>query len=283
MTLPNTQQAVFGPNPPVLYPAQPTPPQAEAEPNSVIIYPTVPIHEKDPAERVNVMIAMFNNSLRRAGPNGAVDSGFAQEIATAQYILHNIVKDDWSVQCGWHISRPLTTKEKAAGLKGDSQLVKVHMGTQNYREQDMQIYRELDMVFLDNRAGAGGMLTIVEAKALRSIDHSQMRPNVELARRLGGKVMYSVDHPKHEMTLRAAYSRIPEAASLPPLEVIVPLDETGSFGFAAEWSKRRGNIFITRETTRLDKWRFARFERPELWYPENTEEGTRYINTEDEG
>lgn len=239
-----------------------------AEPNSTIIYPTVPEHEKDPRARVNVMTAMFNNSLRGLKHKDKIDTGFAHEIATAQYLLNNIVYFNDEVQCGWHISRSLTANEKTAGLKGDSQFVKVPMGKQSYRE--------LDMIFFDNRNGANGMLTIVEAKSTKSIDHHQMGYNVQLAKRLGGKVIYSVDRPGQESALQAAYSRIPESSSLPPFEVIVPIDENGRF--VHQWGDPKGpRVSIPRMITQLDKLRSERLERPELYDAVDTEEGTKYV------
>jgi hypothetical protein len=247
---------------------QPDTQQAEAEPNSTIIYPTVPKHEEDPAARVNVMKAMFNNSLQGLKHNDKVNTGFAHEIATAQYLLDNIVCLNDAVQRGCHISRSLITKEKAAGPKGDSQLVKVPIGKQGYRE--------LDMVFFDNRDGAGGILTIVEAKSTKSVDHHHMRPNIQLAKRLGGKLMSSVDRPGQETALQAAYSSIPETQNLPRLEVIVPIDENGRF--ACQWNDLKGpQISFTRTFTQEDRLRFYRLDQTELYEAVNTEEGTKYV------
>lgn len=248
--------------------AQPSTQQTPAVPNSTIIYPTVPQHEEDPAARVNVMIAMFNNSLRGLAHNGTVDVGFAHEILTARYLLESTAGSYNAGQRGCHISRPLTTKEKAAGLKGDSQLVKVPM--------EGGKFRELDMVFFDNRDGAGGMLTIVEAKSMRYVDHHQMGANVELARRVGGKVIYSIDRPGQEGKLQAAYRKIAATQGLPPFEVIVPTDENDRF--VCRWNDpNMPRISITKMYTQMDKLRDWRLERPELYEAENTEEGMKYV------
>lgn len=157
------------------------------------------------------MIDIYNHDM---ASTGRPDRGLFHEIVTAIHLAksHNLTY-------GKHISRPLKPSEKSpAGLyNGNSQMVLVPMGNN---------FRELDIAYEEN-----GRTCIVEAKNKQQADTSQLKNNVLLARRLGGRVVYALPGKAGQgnalpgkagqvKALKNAYENLPEAQGLPPLEVI---------------------------------------------------------------
>ncbi|KAI1204530.1 uncharacterized protein F4807DRAFT_446737 [Annulohypoxylon truncatum] len=174
----------------------------EGSPNTLFIYPTVPSGEEDPRVRINVMINIFNAGLPTKGQNGGVDKGLFHEIMTACYLVKN-----YKINHGKEISRPLTPAER--GLqKGDAQMILVPLKDGGNRE--------LDMVYVED-----GRPYIVEAKNKKTADHRQLEANVQLARTLGGGVVYALTQKSsQEEAIKTAYDKLPDQANLPPLEII---------------------------------------------------------------
>ncbi|KAF5597808.1 hypothetical protein FPCIR_3384 [Fusarium pseudocircinatum] len=80
---------------------------------------------------------------------------------------------------GRQISRPLTDAEKREGRNGSSQMITVPLQGNKYRE--------LDMVYDED-----GTTFIVEAKNTKTVDHSQLQPNIELAQQIKGVLVYAI-------------------------------------------------------------------------------------------
>ncbi|KAK2771048.1 hypothetical protein CKAH01_14536 [Colletotrichum kahawae] len=175
--------------------------QQNAQPRSFeVIFPTAPAHEsEDSRERINVMIDIFNETLRSSG---RADRGLYHEIRAAMHITHQCKHTELT------ISRPLTEAEKRRGLNGNSQMILVPLGNGKHRE--------LDMV-----CEAGGITYIVEAKNTKTGDQHQLRANVLVARQKGWGVMYVLRDNKtgQAQALRDTFQKIPEAQQLTPLRI----------------------------------------------------------------
>ncbi|EXM21905.1 hypothetical protein RAB80_012995 [Fusarium oxysporum f. sp. vasinfectum] len=158
--------------------------------NSTIIYPNVPQNEADPRSRINAMIDIFNAGLSsRAG--GKLDRGLYHEIFTAYKLVQ-----DYKITHGSQISRPLTDSEKREGLNGSSQMITVPLQGNKYREIDM-VYNE------------GGITHIVEAKNTKTVDHSQLQPNIQLAQQIQGALVYAIgEKDGQERALKEAYKKL---------------------------------------------------------------------------
>ncbi|KAF4503313.1 hypothetical protein FAGAP_467 [Fusarium agapanthi] len=135
--------------------------------NSAIVYPSVPPTEEDPRSRVNVMIDIFNAGLS-SHAGGKLDRGLYHEIFTANKLVQ-----DYKIMHGRQISRPLTDLEKQEGLSGSSQMITGPLQGNKFRELDM----------IDSQ---GGTTYIVEAKNTKTVDHSQLQPNIQLAQQIQG-------------------------------------------------------------------------------------------------
>lgn len=176
--------------------------------NSTIIYPNVPQNEADPRSRINVMIDIFNAGLSsRAG--GKLDRGLYHEIFTAYKLVQ-----DYKITHGSQISRPLTESEKREGLNGSSQMITVPLQGNKYREIDM-VYNE------------GGITHIVEAKNTKTVDHSQLQPNIQLAQQIQGALVYAIgEKDGQERALKEAYKKLQaqhqssSTGNFPPLHVL---------------------------------------------------------------
>jgi hypothetical protein len=158
--------------------------------NSTIVYPTVPPKEADPRSRINAMIDIFNAGLSsRAGRK--LDRGLYHEIFTAYRLVQ-----DYKITHGSQISRPLTESEKREGLNGSSQMITVPLQGNKYRELDM-VYNE------------GGTAYIVEAKNTKTVDHSQLQPNIQLAQQIQGVLVYAIgEKDSQERALKEAYKKL---------------------------------------------------------------------------
>ncbi|KAF5635694.1 hypothetical protein F25303_8371 [Fusarium sp. NRRL 25303] len=158
--------------------------------NSAIVYPSVPPTEEDPRARINVMIDIFNAGLSsRAG--GKLDRGLYHEIFTAYKLVQ-----DYKIMHGSQISRPLTDSEKRESLNGSSQMITVPLQGNKYRELDM-IYNE------------DGTTYIVEAKNTKTVDHSQLQPNIHLAQQIQGALVYAIgEKDGQERALKEAYKKL---------------------------------------------------------------------------
>ncbi|KAM5343517.1 hypothetical protein ACJ41O_012054 [Fusarium nematophilum] len=161
--------------------------------NSTIIYPNVPPNEADPRERINVMIDIFNAGLSsRTG--GKMDRGLYHEIFTA----FNLVQD-YKITHGRQISRPLTDSEKKSQQSGHSQMITVPLQGNTFRELDM-VYEQ------------GGTTYVVEAKNTKTVDHSQLQPNVHLAKQLRGGLVYAIgEKASQERALKGAFRKLEQA------------------------------------------------------------------------
>ncbi|KAF5252548.1 hypothetical protein FANTH_2442 [Fusarium anthophilum] len=176
--------------------------------NSAIVYPSVPPTEEDPRARINVMIDIFNAGLSsRAG--GKLDRGLYHEIFTAYKLVQ-----DYKIMHGNQISRPLNDSEKREGLNGSSQMITVPLQGNKYRE--------LDMVY-----NKGGTTYIVEAKNTKTVDHSQLQPNIQLAQHIQGALVYAIgEKDGQERALKDAYKKLQDqhqsssTESFPPLHVL---------------------------------------------------------------
>lgn len=147
------------------------------------------------------MIRIFNEGSKSTGK---ADRGLFHEIMTAIHLVEN-----HRFLHGKHISRPLTATERQShNCNGTSQMVLVRMGEKTYRE-------------LDIAYEADGTTCIVEAKNTKHVDASQMPKNVQLAKNVGGRVVYAITGgSSQEKALRAAYEKLAEAQDLPELEII---------------------------------------------------------------
>ncbi|KAF5644108.1 multidrug resistance [Fusarium sp. NRRL 52700] len=176
--------------------------------NSNIVYPNVPPIEEDPRARINVMIDIFNAGLSsRAGSK--LDRGLYHEIFTAYKLVQ-----DYKIMHGRQISRPLTDSEKREGLNGSSQMITVPLQGNKYRELDM-VYNE------------DGTTFIVEAKNTKTVDHSQLQPNIQLAMQIQGALVYAIgEKDGQERALQEAYKKLQDqhksssTGSFPPLSVL---------------------------------------------------------------
>nr|RBQ94022.1 hypothetical protein FVER53263_10006 [Fusarium verticillioides] len=177
--------------------------------NSTIVYPCVPTTEEDPRARINVMIDIFNACLSsRSG--GKLDRGLYHEIFTAYKLVQ-----DYKIMHGSQISRPLTDAEKQEGRNGSSQMITVPLQGNKYRELDM-VYKE------------DGTTFIVEAKNTKTVDHSQLQPNIQLAQQIQGALVYAIgEKDGQERALNEAYKRLRDqqdqssgTGSFPPLHIL---------------------------------------------------------------
>jgi hypothetical protein len=209
-----------------------------ADSNSRIVYPTVPPSEIGPRARVNVMVEIFNANLPPRGegvPRRAIDQGFYHEIQTARKLIN-----EGKIRHGWQISRPLTKAEQQAGINGNSQLILVPMGG--------GLHRELDMVYEEE-----GSIHIVEAKTTKTVDHSQLIPNLELSLALPGLinnafsvVVYALEGEKagQEKALKEAYNKalstLPRELALIKLKIIhvpnLPIDNFAENYYKGHWN-----------------------------------------------
>jgi hypothetical protein len=183
-------------------PGQPAGPVLNFNP-ALLVLPNIPPEEEDPRVRINVMIDIFNKELKPAGP---VDEGFLNEIWTAKELVHA-----GRISSGRQISRRRTKQEISEELPGHSQMIVVPLGNGKFREIDMLC--DID-----------GTSYIVEAKLTAKSDLRQLRPNVALAQQIGGGVMYAFggwsEKKGQEAALRGRYEKLPEARTLPPLQVL---------------------------------------------------------------
>ncbi|KAK6354947.1 hypothetical protein TWF696_004075 [Orbilia brochopaga] len=143
-----------------------------------INFPVVPPGEEDPRVRINTMIKIFNQKLpQRPNPNPAsMDMGLFYEIKAAIKLVRAR-----KITHGKEISRGLTKHEsEVLGLNGASQMVKVPLPGNRFRE--------LDIVYGGNN--------IVEVKDKRVLDATQMEKNVKLASTLGGSLSYALPTPE---------------------------------------------------------------------------------------
>ncbi|KAM0236995.1 hypothetical protein ACHAP5_009191 [Fusarium lateritium] len=176
--------------------------------NSKIVYPSVPPNEEDPRSRINVMIGIFNKGLSsRAGTK--LDRGLYHEIFTAYKLVQ-----DYKIMHGSQISRPLIESEKREGLNGSSQMITVPLQGNKFRE--------LDMVYNEN-----GISYIVEAKNTKTVDHSQLHPNIQLAQQIQGALVYAIgEKDGQERALKEAYKKLQaqhqssNTGNFPPLHVM---------------------------------------------------------------
>ena len=177
-------------------------------PNQKIIHPTVPKKEEDPRVRINVMIGIFNANLPPHEPPSKIDLGFYHEIQTAILLVRQ-----YKITHGNQISRPLTAAEKKSLQKGNSQMILVPMEGNNYRE--------LDIVYEEGR-GEEKITYIVEAKNKAGADASQLKPNLDLAQKVKGKVIYALEGTAQskDNALKDAHQKLSTAGEIPPLDVI---------------------------------------------------------------
>lgn len=181
--------------------------------NSTIIYPKVPPEENDPAVRINVMKEIFLAGLPPKNSHAKIDQGFYHEIQTAQMLHQRSL-----LRSGAQISRPLTAAEKARGEKGDSQMVKVPMEGNRYREIDMVCTGDPTVEPGWHPLADKKTLYLVEAKDTARGDSHQLELNVQLASRMKAGVCYSFQgqKPSREQALRSAYERIDVGGSKRP-------------------------------------------------------------------
>ncbi|KAG5746819.1 hypothetical protein H9Q72_003505 [Fusarium xylarioides] len=115
---------------------------------------------------------------------------------------------------GSQISRPLTDAERREGLNGSSQMITVPLQGNKYRELDM-VYNE------------DGTTYIVEAKNTKTVDHSQLQPNIQLAQQIKGALVYAIgEKDGQERALNEAYKKLKDqhqssrTGSFPHLQVL---------------------------------------------------------------
>ncbi|KAF9770127.1 hypothetical protein IL306_012360 [Fusarium sp. DS 682] len=91
-------------------------------------------------------------------------------------------------------------------------------------------YRELDMVYEE-----GGTTYIVEAKNTKTVDHSQLQPNIQLAQQIRGALVYAIgEKDGQERALKEAYRKLQthhqssNAGSFPTLHIIQIPDKVSS-------------------------------------------------------
>ncbi|KAF5724945.1 hypothetical protein FMUND_310 [Fusarium mundagurra] len=123
---------------------------------------------------------------------------------------------------GSQISRPLTDLEKREGLNGSSQMITVSLQGNKYRELDM-VYSE------------GGTTYIVEAKNTKTVDHSQLQPNIQLPQQIQGALVYAIGEKEgQERALNEAYKQLKDqhqSQNFPLLHVLRIPDKISNIMF----------------------------------------------------